>query len=133
METRNARMIVNKSGSGSYTFRATLPATWIREMGLSENVRDLKLTFDTEKIIIEKDMEEFNLKKENLMKKIDGLIDRKILNTGKMGTEEVTITLILTDEEKEIFYDIKKYEKENYWWEFIDGNNLRISYVEDIE
>ncbi|HZK44359.1 MAG TPA: hypothetical protein VFC73_08790, partial [Syntrophomonadaceae bacterium] len=81
----------------------------------------------------EKDMEEFNLKKENLMKKIDGLIDRKILNTGKMGTEEVTITLILTDEEKEIFYDIKKYEKENYWWEFIDGNNLRISYVEDIE
>lgn len=132
MEIRNAKMVVNKSGSGSSTFRATLPATWIREMGLSENVRDLKLTFDTEKIIIEKDMEEFNLKKENLMKKINGLIDEKILNTGKMGTEEVTVSLFLTDEEKEIFYDIEEYENENYWWEF-NEEELYISYSEEIE
>lgn len=81
----------------------------------------------------EKEMEEFNLKKESLMKKINGLIDEEILNTGKMGTEEITVSLNLTDEEKEIFYDIEEYENENYWWEFIDGNNLRISYVEDIE
>lgn len=54
METRKAKMIVNKSGSGNSTFRATLPTSWIREMGLSEDVRGLKLTFDGEKIIIEK-------------------------------------------------------------------------------
>lgn len=52
MEVRKARMIVNKAGAGNSTFRATLPASWIREMGLGENNRDLKLEFDGEKIII---------------------------------------------------------------------------------
>lgn len=52
-EIRTARMIVNKAGAGNSTFRVTLPTTWIRQMGLSEDVRNLKLTFDGEKIIIE--------------------------------------------------------------------------------
>lgn len=55
MEVRKARMIVNKSGSGSSTFRATLPQTWVREMGLSEDVRDLILEFKEDAIMIKKD------------------------------------------------------------------------------
>lgn len=55
MENRKAKMVVNKSGSGSYTFRATLPSAWIRKMGLNESERDLKLSFDGERIIVEKD------------------------------------------------------------------------------
>ena len=51
-------MVVNKSGSGSNTFRVTLPSAWIREMGLSETERELKISFDGEKITIEKDTTE---------------------------------------------------------------------------
>lgn len=52
MESREARMIINKSGAGSSTFRATLPTSWIRQMGLGEEVRDLVLDFDGTRIII---------------------------------------------------------------------------------
>lgn len=52
METRQAKLVVNKGGSGSTTFRATLPTTWVREMGLHEKLRDINLEFDGEKIII---------------------------------------------------------------------------------
>lgn len=52
MEVRKAKMIVNASGAGSSTFRATLPSTWVRKMGLDEEKRNLKLYFDGERIII---------------------------------------------------------------------------------
>lgn len=53
-EERKARLIINKSGSGSITTRATLPISWIKEMGLNEEERNLILEFDGEKIIIKK-------------------------------------------------------------------------------
>lgn len=55
MEERKAKLIINRSGSGSLTTRATLPITWIKEMGLNENERNLLLKFDGEEIIIKKD------------------------------------------------------------------------------
>lgn len=55
MEKRKAKLIINKGGSGSLTTRATLPITWIKEMGLNEDKRNLILEFDGEKIIIKKD------------------------------------------------------------------------------
>ena len=63
MEIRQARMIVNKSGKGSSTFRATLPTVWIREMGLAEDIRDLVLEFDGKEIKIKnkKEMEDMKL------------------------------------------------------------------------
>lgn len=54
MEQRQAKLIVNKSGSGSLTTRATLPISWVKAMGLGEENRELKLSFDGKKIIIEK-------------------------------------------------------------------------------
>ena len=65
METRKAKMIVSKSGSGSNTFRATLPTLWVRQIGLDEEHRNLKLFFDGEKIIIKNNEEE--IKNENLL------------------------------------------------------------------
>lgn len=53
--TRKARLIATKGGSGSATFRATLPTNWVREMGLSEVDRNVILRFDGEKIIITKE------------------------------------------------------------------------------
>lgn len=58
MESREARMLVNRSGGtagkGGMTFRVTLPTAWIRKMGLDEDTRDLVLDFDNEKITIKK-------------------------------------------------------------------------------
>ena len=58
METRNAKLIVNKPGGTasekSKTYRVTLPNTWIEELGLNENCRDVELNFDGDKITINK-------------------------------------------------------------------------------
>ena len=44
---RKAKLIVNKSGNGtSNTFRATIPQTFIRKMGLGEDERDIEIEFD---------------------------------------------------------------------------------------
>ena len=61
---RRAILSVGKSGGkrgGSSTFRATLPTTWIREMGLSEKARNIKLKFDGEQIVIKNNEEEIKL------------------------------------------------------------------------
>ena len=69
--SRKARMIVNVSGGkrgGSSTFRATLPTTWVRQMGLGEEVRNIKLFFDGEQIIIKNNEEEIKMLKKLLKK-----------------------------------------------------------------
>lgn len=58
MKMRLAKLVVNKSGSGSSIFRATLPTKWIRSMGLDEEIRDIKLELINNKIIISKDLKE---------------------------------------------------------------------------
>lgn len=61
IEERKALLLATKGGSGSSTFRATLPNSWIRKMGLDEESKKIVLKFDGEKISIEK---ESDLKKE---------------------------------------------------------------------
>ena len=59
-ETRILRCLINKaggnSGAGSKTYRTTLPATWMKELGVTEADRELELTLDREKaeIVIKK-------------------------------------------------------------------------------
>lgn len=58
MEEKRARVIFNKSGGtagkGGITNRITIPTTWIKEMGITEDQREVNISFDGEKIIIEK-------------------------------------------------------------------------------
>lgn len=58
METRNAKLIVNKSGGTaskkSKTYRVTLPNSWIEDLGLDESNREVELNFDGKKIIMNK-------------------------------------------------------------------------------
>lgn len=58
IETRKRRLMINKAGGtagkDSVNYRVSLPAPWIKDMGLSEENRELKLEFDGEKIIIKK-------------------------------------------------------------------------------
>ena len=54
-----AKVIFNKSGgtagSGGVTNRITIPTTWVREMGITDEDRGVILEFDGDKITIKKD------------------------------------------------------------------------------
>lgn len=58
METRKRRLMINKAGGtagkNSVNYRVSLPAPWVKAMGLNENDRELVLEFDGKKIIIKK-------------------------------------------------------------------------------
>lgn len=55
---RNAKIIINKSGrsdaSKSYTYRFTVPTTWIKQLGFSADDREAILELKDDTIIIRK-------------------------------------------------------------------------------
>jgi hypothetical protein len=56
MEIRNSKLIIGKAGgtasNGAKTYKVSLPSTWINELNLDENNRDIELSFDGKKITI---------------------------------------------------------------------------------
>ena len=56
--SKRRKVIFNKSGGtssqGGYTTRVTIPISWIKQMGISPDDREITISFDGEKIIIEK-------------------------------------------------------------------------------
>ena len=54
MEVRDAKVIFNKSGGtssqGGYTTRVTIPISWIKQMGISPDDREITISFDGDKI-----------------------------------------------------------------------------------
>ena len=126
MEKRQINMMFQKGGSGSVTTRLAIPKSWVDKMGVTQDEREVIVEFDGESIVVRK-MNEMD----RLMERIDREIERKMMDTGRMGTETVTAEIHLSDEEKEVFREIEKYDSEHYFWEF-DGNELTISYTEEV-
>ena len=54
IEIRRIKITLARSGNGSLSPRITLPTKWIRELNITEENRNMKVSFDGEKIIIEK-------------------------------------------------------------------------------
>lgn len=54
MEERKAKILFNKTGNNSITTRVTLPVTWVRELGATQEDREVILTLKDNKITIEK-------------------------------------------------------------------------------
>ena len=56
METRSAKLIVNKSGGTasekSKTYRVTIPNSWIEQLGISEENREIELSFNGSEITV---------------------------------------------------------------------------------
>ena len=56
METRNAKLIINKSGGTasekSKTYRVTIPNSWVEQLGISEDNREIELSFDGTEITV---------------------------------------------------------------------------------
>ena len=55
-ETRERLINISKDGRGADNFRISLPAKWLREMGISYDKRQVKIVYDFAKktITIEK-------------------------------------------------------------------------------
>ncbi|MPL91658.1 hypothetical protein SDC9_37734 [bioreactor metagenome] len=53
-EKRELNISFSKSGNGYYTPRISLPATWIKEMGIDVENKKVLVTFKDGKIVIEK-------------------------------------------------------------------------------
>lgn len=57
-EKRKAKIIFGKSGGnaskGSYTNRITLPTSWIKEMGITQEDREVEIEFINGRITIRK-------------------------------------------------------------------------------
>ena len=60
-EIRTRNVMINKAGGNasenSVNYRISLPAPWMQELGIDIENREVKLTFDGEKIIIERSIE----------------------------------------------------------------------------
>lgn len=126
LEQRKINMMFQKGGSGSVTTRLAIPKSWVDKMGVTQDEREVIVEFDGERITVRK-MNGMD----RLMERIDREIERKMMDTGRMGTETVTVSMNLTDEEKDLFHGIDKYDSEHYFWE-LDENELTISYTEEV-
>lgn len=54
MEERKAKISFNKSGRGSITTRLALPITWLRQLGVSQEDREVTICHEDNKITITK-------------------------------------------------------------------------------
>ena len=54
MEQRNLKINKTRGGSGSVSFRISLPTSWIKAMELDDDNPQAIVTFDGEKIVIAK-------------------------------------------------------------------------------
>ena len=57
MEKRVLKVIFGKDGRGATNTKLTLPITWLREMGVTQDERDVSVKYDeeNEQIIIKKE------------------------------------------------------------------------------
>ena len=53
-ESRQLKVSFNKSGSGSISSSVRLPISWLKEMDISKEDREVEVIFNNEKIIIKK-------------------------------------------------------------------------------
>ena len=88
MKTRKAKLIVNKTGGGSSTFRATIPNKWARKLGLGESIRNLEISFDGTQIIIKNDKEMNDMELTKIEKKHERLLEM-LEELGKVNTDNI--------------------------------------------
>lgn len=123
--------------------RTMVTAPWGWDYDINEVLTDIKgraafraldkdMRYKTEFLFTPEEIEEKEERRKKTMKKIDDAIENKMMETGRMGTETVTVKIQLTAEEREQFLSCDKYDSSNYFWEF-EGNNLLISYTEEVE
>ena len=52
-DTKAMKVIFNKNGKGNYSTKINLSYIWLKKMGVTEDNREVQLSFDGKRIIIE--------------------------------------------------------------------------------
>lgn len=87
MESRLGNIIISSAGgtagAGSKTYKLSLPSAWVKELGINDDDRQVKLSFDGEKIVISRkfSMDEFKeraLAENHLLYSIEYYDDEKL-------------------------------------------------------
>lgn len=103
IERRKLNISLVLSGQGSITGRLILPTSWLKEMGINENDREVKCYFDGKKIIVSKGelkMEGLNLKWVAISAN-DNVEEMKVFESKEAAIKEaVMLWEHLTDREK---------------------------------
>lgn len=108
MERRNLNLIINKDGHGTTNYKISLPKIWVDQMELSDTNRNVIMSFDGKKIIIEK-----------------GVDIMKILEKGKYNVDLVKklydyldfdLDNIANDIEHDYLTRNESNGKEYYWY-----------------
>jgi len=71
----------------------------------------------------------------DLKQKIDRIIEEEIMKNGKMGTETVRVSIVISNEEINQFKLTDLYDNAHYYWEIEksdEGAILYISYTEEV-
>ena len=89
MENRNLKVSFNKSGSGSYTPRLSLPITWIREMVINEDDREVIVSLCEDFIMVRK--KDFNF----LADSVEDRNENKKISFNKSGSGSINSRVIL--------------------------------------
>ena len=89
MENRNLKISFNKSGSGSLTPRLSLPIIWVREMGISEEDREVVVSLYEDFIMIRK--KDFNFSAHS----IEDRSENKKISFNKSGSGSINSRVIL--------------------------------------
>lgn len=53
-DIRELKIMFNNDGKGNYTNKISLPKTWVAQMGVTSEEREVIVKFEDNKIIIEK-------------------------------------------------------------------------------
>ena len=88
MERRNLNLIINKDGHGTTNYKIALPKIWVDQMELSDTNRNVIMSFDGEKIIIEKGVDIMKILEKgkynvDLVKKLYDYLDFELDNVAK--------------------------------------------------
>lgn len=128
MEKRYLNISFSKGGSGSISTRVSIPKNWVDKMEITNQEPEITATFDGETITIHKLTLQDQLERHLLR-----LIEEQVNTYGRTGSESVSVSMTLTDEEKEAFFNIEEFERPNYSWNFSEKtpNKLHLSYVEE--
>lgn len=58
-ESRNVKILINSAGGNASknakTYRVSLPAKWMHELGINQENRNVVLTFDGQQIVMERE------------------------------------------------------------------------------
>lgn len=139
MKRRNLNLIINKDGHGTTNYKIALPKIWGDQMELSDTNRNVIMSFDGEKIIIEKGeykmykvIEFYDVYKKDLLDKYGA--KEYSYHQANCDTTTEKILEEFADEKDAIKYAEERYNKMTIKDRYnVSGNNIYLSRIDVLD